>query len=447
MRRILVLTCSISLCGYSTFAQLIRATPQQVPNRVTATGSPQSSSAGSKVQLNPQPYPPKARGVQTVRKPSAKLNPATLKLSAKLKNPAGAQADAALIGLLRTQRQSADSEAAQMKLLPAQGAPERTSSQMLGNRIGTASVRVQSNSAPPKIGQGKISSASGTTSLLTKAPTPINGAAMLCAKDPTMRILQVNGNSSAHTFTPDSRYNFYTITGCSFGDPAPNAKVYVYYQSTFHQQFQIQEWNNNGIKLNLNSNLTGLLDQNDLTLVVQRADGKQVSMGGFKFYAARETVPLEHFPQRDFHLNTFTVNKIANLKDQYFSPSEQGVSSSFPKGWTAAVNWFLYTAPLQSDEDVYSFHDLVPGFYPDSAQAGEIDLGCDSPLQRVGTFDLKWDAQNALHVVWQGQECDWHGDPDTFVDREANYVMSVWVTGPRGIDPWTGKPVSAGSAR
>src|ERR671938_597822 len=72
---------------------------------------------------------------------------------------------------------------------------------------------------------------------------------------------------SPATFTQDSKYNVYSSTGCSFGDGGASAKVYVYYQGTFHLDFQIQEWNENGIKLSLDPNLKGVNDHDNLTLI------------------------------------------------------------------------------------------------------------------------------------------------------------------------------------
>ena len=398
-------------------------------------GAPATSlTGGSTVQLNPQPLPPKGAAAQKGMAVKLKLN--TIRPSAMVKNLSAGQAELAMTNLLQAQRQAAEAVVATLQSSSARSPASRG--------VGAAPITIQKTPASPQIGSEKTSSFSAAG--VGTEPVHIDAGPAACGRDATMRILHVNGKSSPATFTTDSRYNFYTITGCSFGDPGPNAKVYVYFQNTFREQFEIQEWNDNAIKLNLKPSLSGLLDQNGLTLVVQRADGKQATLGGFRFYAARETKLLSRFLGRDFYLNRFTMNNIAGLQDQYFSPSAMGASAAFPPGWTAAVQWDLASTPLQGDEDVYTFRDLQPGFVPDSAQGAEIDLDCGSnSLQRAGAFALNWDNQNALHVHWQGQSCGIHGDYDTFVVRAANYVVNLWVTGPRGVDPWTGKPAATTS--
>jgi hypothetical protein len=152
-----------------------------------------------------------------------------------------------------------------------------------------------------------------------------------------MRILTVSGVDGPATFSPNPRYTLYTITGCSLGDAGPNAKVYLY-QNAFRLDFQIQEWNDNGVKFVLDPNVTGVLDQVNATLVVQRADGKQTAKSGCKFYAARETRMLPHVPRANFSLNKFTPTDTSALQATYTSPSSADVAPNIG-GYTAEVFW------------------------------------------------------------------------------------------------------------
>ena len=373
-----------------------------------------------------------------------KLKPGPLNTSPVVKNALAAKNSAAITAQLQIQRQNADQEASQMKLgLRPPGSPGA-----LNNRAATSRTTIQNTATAGSVGPGKTMS-SGNMSVSSMAPSQFNDLPMLCAQDPTMRIVRVSGKSTPATFTPDTRFNFYTLAGCSFGDPGPNAKVYIYFQNTFHQDFKVQEWNDNAIKLQLDDNLSGVLDQDNITLVVQRADGKQAVKNGFKFYAARETRLLSKILQQDWSLQHFTTNDVSKLTSQYFSPSEHGASQGFPGGWSAAVSW-TEPPPLQADEDVYTFRDLAPGFETDSAAAAEIDIDCDNKrwMQRAGKFGLNWDDKGYLHVQWQGQACTEQmpgvmgTKGDTFYSSGANYVLNVWVTGPRGVDPWSGKPLT-----
>ena len=50
--------------------------------------------------------------------------------------------------------------------------------------------------------------------------------------------------------------------------------------SSFREDFQIDQWSDNWIKLSIDPNLKGIDDQDNVTLVIQRQDGKQAGKGG-----------------------------------------------------------------------------------------------------------------------------------------------------------------------
>jgi hypothetical protein len=369
-------------------------------------------------------------------------------------NTAVAQNQAGIITLLEKQRQAADLEAAhivQTKVHTAglQSGPSRTmSAGSFGARTSLPGTAAATANSP--------TTANANRPTLGRLSPGVLGPAVTCASDPAYRILQVSGSTSPATFTQDDRYNFYTITGCSFGDPGPNSKVYIYFKDSFHQDFQIQEWTDNGIKINLDRNLRGVMDQDNLTLVVQRADGKQTSRNGFKFFAARETTVLSRFPQSGFSLNKFTPTQTSDLKVQYSSPSSPRVAPNI-SGYTSGVSWECsdcfaniqhpnFSKFTQAGEDIYSFKGLQPGFVPSDASMAFSDIVCESgAVHREGQFALRWVGDD-LHAQWQGQTCvpsgcGGFGQPDCFVSPPgSNYALNIWVTGPRGVDPWTGKP-------
>ena len=388
-----------------------------------------------------------------------KLGPA--KTGEIVKNPRAAQADAAIIAVLDKQKQSGQLEASQMvrtagRPVGMQAGPSQTMSATTANKAtAPMAATMQRSSTPGTVPPGKGSDSPGN-SVASLAPiSQVQTTALICSTEPAMRILNVSGEFYPATFTPDAKYNFYTITGCSFGDPGPNSKVYIYYQDIFRQDFQIQEWNENGIKLNLDPSLKGVLDQDNLTLVVQRNDGKQASKGGFKFYAARKMTLLGRIPQAAFSLNHFTLTNTTDLQVTYTSPSSPDVLPDV-SGYTAEVSWectdcsanrdhpnFSHWAP--SGEDIYQFKNLQPGFVATQAAMVTVDESCQGTLHREGNFGLSW-VEDDLHATWQGQTCQWSGcggfgQPDCFGQGPgSNYAVNVWVTGPRGVDPWTGKP-------
>ncbi|MGH9728954.1 MAG: hypothetical protein ACRD33_01160 [Candidatus Acidiferrales bacterium] len=273
-----------------------------------------------------------------------------------------------------------------------------------------------------------------------------------------MRILNVSGSYYPATFTTTKQYDEYTITGCSFGNPGPNAKVYLYKDmyrgSGFPLPFQILEWHDNWIHLDLDWNLSGLFDQDNLTLVVQRADGQQASKGGFKFYAARKEVPLRSIPRGDFSLWGLTTANTSAWKSTYDSPASATDGWGFQK-MTAEVQWdenlpymkngFDTANMPKSGRDVYDFSRLQPGFVPTAASLQWEPSSCSAgTLYTAGNFNLEWQS-SSLWVDWQGQNCanvgcGGDGDNRCFYGFNSVYAVDVWVEGPRGIDPWTGLP-------
>jgi len=378
-----------------------------------------------------------------------------------------------IIAVLEKQRSGAQLEASQMvkssslraqpQTIPLQtssaavartGSPSRAAASATSTNPTLLSPQTPQKHDPP------ANPAPGSA-MASLAAMPVNskaGTAITCSNDAMMRILTVSGLDGPATFTPDPKYNFYTIIGCSFGDSGPNAKVYIYYQSTFREDFQIQEWNDNGIKLTLDQNLAGLLDHDNLTLVVQRNDGKQATRGGCKFYAARETRMLPYIPKTDFSLNKFTPTDTSAFQAAYTSPSSATVVPNIA-GYTAEVSWTdpnvhyntdhpTFSVWMPGGEDIYQLKNLQPGFVVESAALCHRKLECASgALHTEGTFGLSFVGTD-MHVVWQGQTCTYSGcggfgQPECFIDAGSNYAVNVTITGPRGVDPWTGKPTTA----
>ena len=372
----------------------------------------------------------------------------------KVANPLAAQKSASILAQLDQQRKTDDKELSEIK----PGIPAPTSGAS-ANGVQTNASRMSAAQAPAPstllkpAGPGAIgterTTASGTvSSAILRAPTPISNFTMTCSQDPTMRILNVSGSYYPATFTTIKAYDDYTITGCSFGNPGPNAKVYIYKTNPqgngFPLKFQILEWHDNWIRLDLDWNLTGLFDQDNLTLVVQRADGLQANKGGFKFYAERREVLLPSIPRGDFSLWGLSTSSTSSWRATYNSPASDDWGF---KGMTAEVQWYEALPFMKSNfdtanmpkagRDVYDFSRLKPGFVPTAASLGyESNVCYAGTLFTSGNFNLTWQASQ-LWVDWQGQNCANGGD---FAVPNSVYGLNVWVEGPRGLDPWTGLP-------
>src|SRR5205085_8956688 len=87
--------------------------------------------------------------------------------------------------------------------------------------------------------------------------------------------------------TPEAKYNLYTITGCSFGPSDPGNSAYIFGVNGFKANLNIDFWGDNGITVHLDPWLAGVLDQDNVTLVVAPAGKQPFNKSGYKFYAAR----------------------------------------------------------------------------------------------------------------------------------------------------------------
>src|SRR5260221_5358408 len=139
-----------------------------------------------------------------------------------------------IIAVLEKQRSGAQLEASQMvkssslRRAQPQTIPLQTSS-AAGARTGSPSGAAASATGTnptllsPQTPQkhGPPANPAPGSAMASLAAMPANskaGTAITCANDAMMRILTVSGLDGPATFTPDPKYNFYTIIGCSFGD-------------------------------------------------------------------------------------------------------------------------------------------------------------------------------------------------------------------------------------
>ena len=430
---------------------------------------------------------PVAAGNAEVQKRSEPLDPRlglTLgppKSGQQFTNPRAAQRTAGVLALLQKQRTVADAETAQMTisarpLLP--GSPQSQPSSPGAARTMIApntSVRVQAAPSVGTVGPGQtLSAGSGTSgSALLQQPRanslapanaggahgaipsniaqlhPVNTTALTCSQDPAFRILNVSGSASAATFTPIDQYNLYTITGCSFGEAGPNNKAYIYGKGSFQGSFNIKFWSDNSIALSLDESISGSLDLDNVTLVVQRSDGQQTQKSGFKFYAARETVPLSTIPASWVKLVTLT-DRFKKLTPQYSSPPSTNPGPG-PSAGTAYVSRFYNGDKFDPTgvNDFYDFSRLAPGWTTDSFQLTTYDQNCPYVVtyrENFGIWRGDWDRDN-IHVIFADTTCSGFNPTSPFLIYNyqnwtgSYYALKVWVAGPRGTDPLTGNRV------
>jgi hypothetical protein len=270
----------------------------------------------------------------TVSRPVvAKLSPP--KTLRRMTNPHLAEHDAETIAVLAQQRQAAEQESAEISM----GLGAATSA--AASRL-PASARLQGNSAVQSISPGTIQDVhGGLNSQITHAPS-VNTIVLTCSYDTTPRIIQVSGGHSHAVFTPEAKYNPYTIIGCGFGGANSGNSAYISSPSGFKANLNIDVWSDNGISAHLDPWLAGVLDQDNVTLVVAPAGRQQMQQSGFKLYAARgmpripdktpQEVPLAYnsMPQSGVKLSSVTFVQVgfdglpSNANSKFPSFSYQG---------------------------------------------------------------------------------------------------------------------------
>ena len=444
--------------------------PPMVPSeQKTLLGSPASGPGDGRQKadgLNPRSGPP----------PSKATDPQVVQLLQKLgagksgpvvKRPQVARENAAILAVLLKQRSAADVEAAQMKLRiqPATLAGAGGSPSQLMSTTGGTGTSGQPPGAGGNPSTGTLqrgSSSGGSSGSTGNIPSSIaqehsfNNTAIICSTDPTFRILNVSGSADPATFTPIDQYNLYTITGCSFGDTS--GKVSIYGKGSFQEYFIVKFWSENSIVVSLDSNLSGLPDFDNITLVVQRNDNLQTQKPGFKFYAARQAVPLKKIPSSWVRLMYFPFSV------QYSSPpSGPGLGPNAGSAYVSRYGDGIKYDPSVPETcltlktycpqyvDYYDFSQLAPGWTTDSFQATIYAQTCPFTVtyrEDFGTWNWDWAENNPNNIrgYLSDTSCSgfFAGMPLKNYQNWTGsyYALQVWVSGPRGLDPLTNQPVS-----
>lgn len=262
------------------------------------------------------------------------------------------------------------------------------------------------------------------------------------AQGPCLRptIGTVNGQTKGTVFTPEIQYNLFTITGCKFGETPGQAYLYGAFAAG-QITLQVEFWSDTQIVAKVNPQVAGELDQGNVTLVVAPVGASQVQKAGFKFYAARETVQLTKIP-----MSAVTLAQVTDTGGHpvVFGPQGNGLydtpasGSSVFGGMSASVGRGAFFV-FPGGQDFFDFSKLKPGFTTDSMAFNYSVLPntCGNAYQVQGTWGAQWAGDN-IRVNWQMQHCHEAGGT-VAVERDWSaswYGLSVWVTGPRGVNPW-----------
>jgi hypothetical protein len=324
---------------------------------------------GSKVELNPQPYPPRTdvgsgtavpkienisqtSMMQSLKKESpgslAAVTPGrlpTFKALQKVTNPQLSEHMNAIIAVLNQQKLAADQEFAAI-----------TTTAGSANSAATNRTRATTSNlllAPQNLGPQQTQSAhAGISPSITHAPS-MDTTVLTCTNDPTPRVNSVNGKQTAIVFTPERKFNRYTILGCGFGGAQPTNSVSISDPSTFftpngfNAKLNIDYWSENAIVAHLDPWLAGVLDYGAVTLTVTPALKPPIKKPGNSFYAARgalapdgsaQEVPMPYGSMRSKNVDLSAASNVLsafdavpkNATQKYQSLSFQGAPVA---GW------------------------------------------------------------------------------------------------------------------
>jgi hypothetical protein len=350
---------------------------------------------------------------------------------------AGKGANASIIVVLRQQQEAAEAEKVQI-LTEAQSRKsqqQRPLSRPAGSNVQVTPGRTESSTASSSsLKNVPASSPSG----IKATEVPVSTA--LCAPGTQPVLRAVDGQKADVVFTPDvpSRtiatsaypYFLHTIEGCHFGDVAGHVALTGPF-SKGKIDLAVDTWTDSGIVVHVPSDVTGELDQDNVTLVLT-ISGMALQAPGFKFYAARDEVLLSLVPSKEASL---AGPQLRSNFPFYQSPGfgtfdvQRNASTSFTPG-----------------TDYYSFDGLQRGFVPVAFQASRYAPltadQCNYMINLPGmqiSFAGQWNAQwegSRLRVDWPVARCQALKGLVPYNEWAAWYGTKIWVSGPRGIDPW-----------
>jgi hypothetical protein len=424
MRTIFLCSCCL-LLAVAASSQVRNSAPMQKGPAAT----PSQNQSAVRVQAS----------MEALRKSILQARPTST--GPRVTNPRAATARNAMLAVLGRQKQSATEERAKFISVPKVHIKTAESIQVLPHTTtpagGSTNVKVVPHTTTPA-GGTEIQVQPGV-----HGPPPQNNKI-----DPSLcsprGISAVNRQAKDVVFTPDPRYNLYTISGCQFGDQQGEAHIYGHFKSQIIKM-NVEFWSDTSIVAAVDPNVTGELDQDSgVTLVVKPVATPQMQLGGFRFYALRETVQLPSVPRNDFNRPIALPPGMGSFNCQMDS-----VDFSSPAGNATAhvVRTGTHGLPrglcANSTVDMYMFDDLAPGFTTDSFQYSYTEITQNQcTAEGVGqgalTYAGNWDAQfvgDNIRLSFRVQDCS-----STLMTKAVSvdasvYWLTVWVTGPKGLSP------------
>ena len=360
----------------------------------------------------------------------AKVHNTPGKLSPIVTNPAATQTNQSLLGQLQQQKQIAVAERTQAPLSPG-----TTPS---GSAAPASNLRIAPVRAPLSTAAAPVPS-TPVNRLAIMTPSNITSS---CAAFHGPAITTISGQQgSSAVLTQDPQYNLVTIRGCNFGQGKGQAQL----NSANGRKIvslTIDTWTDSLITGEVPTSLSGVLDQENVSLVLFPTSGPQAQKTGLHFYAKRAELHLASIPGSAAGLASIADAGGSPVSAKFSSPYTSGPDASSKASASGGVDRFN-DVRFQGGTDVFDFSKLKPGFSIERFQVRQLSSIC---LDGASAYtDGNWDSQlsgNAIRVTWQEHHChDSGGVLGTFAYdfSNASYGLEVWVVGPvlsPGESPW-----------
>lgn len=339
----------------------------------------------------------------------------------RVANPnASTGANVSVVSTLRKQLEAAD--AAKTRILSTE---KTRNAQPAGSPTPTAARGSNSTRGRQAVGSASLSQQATT---------------LICPPGGQPLLRTVDGEKSGVIFTPEVTYRqmaltvphsySYTIEGCHFGDVQGSAALVGPFTKG-KIDLAIDAWTDGGISVHVPDSVSGELDQDNVTLTLT-ISGILLQAPGFKFYAPRDEVLLSYVPAKEASLGGPQLRpKFPFYQSHGFGTFDvqRNANTSFAPG-----------------TDYFSFDGLQRGFVPVSFQASRYAPltadQCNYTVNLQGmqiSFEGQWNAQwesNRLRIDWPVAHCHAQRGFISYNEWAAWYGVKIWVSGPRGVDPW-----------
>lgn len=391
------------------------------------------------------------------------------KTSPKVSNPRAASAlnNSSIMALLKNQEQAANSERqalmAKHAAEPGPGAPAGKSASANAAISGNKGISGNGASRTILSNPGGVSGAPQQPMGTRSAPGNQGpGGATVNLAGCSATIKTVNGYSQpAQTvFTPittsTNSFNWYVVRGCGFGNKPGNAHLSgPFAGGQLKLLVDAWAWTDTATILRIDPGLSGELDHDNVTLVIEPVGAAPIQKSGYKFYAARDTVALSEIPRSAVKFSESSNSSMSVQLSMPDGPTLQYVTPSLRPAGTASIfrEWGTTIAPNGTDH--FDLSHLTAGFIVDGVVVDFLDphdpsKDCNGfnrdpnlrplPTDSRGIWGLDWPSgDNNFRVTWKVWLCRMSFMGPTDPDVWSEYALNVSVKGPRGIEPWTGR--------